>query len=461
MERKQERAVGANGELTTREMYRRAISVAWPAVLESFFISLAGMIDTMMVATMGSYAVAAVGLTAQPKFIALTVFFAINVAVSALVARRKGEQDRESANETFLTAFIMAMTACVVITAVFLIFTPQLMRLAGSNEDTHASAVTYFRVIIGGTVFNVISMTINSAQRGSGNTRISMTTNVVSSIVNIVFNYLLIGGKFGFPKLGVFGAALATVLGTVAAAGMSIASLYRKKSYVSIPFIIQKRVRARMRDIRLIVHLAANMIVENLAMRVGFVATALMAARLGTDVFAAHNIGMNLLGLTFSFADGMQVAGVALAGEALGAGKKEDARQYGSICQRIGFFISLGLSVFLLLGGRWFFGLYFPDAPHILDYGVLICRFMTVICILQISQIIFGACLRAAGDVRYALVSSLISCTLIRTGVTILCVQVLGLGLTGIWLGILGDQIMRFIFMSLRFKAGKWVDIKL
>ena len=452
--------MGGNGELTTREMYRRAISVAWPAVLESFFISLAGLIDTKMVAGLGPYAVAAIGLTAQPKFIALTVFFAINVAVSALVARRKGEQDRETANETFLTAFIVAMVACVAITAVFFIFTPQIMRLAGSNEDTHQAAVTYFRVIIGGTVFNVISMTINSAQRGSGNTQISMTTNVASSIVNIIFNYLLIGGHFGFPKLGVFGAALATVLGTVVAAGMSIASLYRRNSYVSIPFMLRKHIRSRVRDLRLIAHLASNMIVENLAMRVGFLATALVAARLGTDVFAAHNIGMNLLGLAFSFADGMQVAGVALAGEALGAGKKEDAKKYGSICQRIGFFISLGLSAFLLLGGRWFFSLYFP-APHILEHGVLICRFMTVICILQISQIIFGACLRAAGDVRYALVSSLISCTLIRTGVTVLAVNVLDLGLLGIWLGIFSDQFMRFIFMSLRFKAGKWVDIKL
>lgn len=72
-----------------RGMFREAIDMAWPAVLESFFTSLAGMIDTMMVSSMGSYAVAAVGLTSQPKFIGLTPFFAVNVAVSALVARRK------------------------------------------------------------------------------------------------------------------------------------------------------------------------------------------------------------------------------------------------------------------------------------------------------------------------------------------------------------------------------------
>ena len=77
-------------QLSTREMTRRALSVAWPAMMESFFVSLAGMIDTMMVSALGSSAVAAVGLTNQPKFIGLTLFFGINVAVSALVARRKG-----------------------------------------------------------------------------------------------------------------------------------------------------------------------------------------------------------------------------------------------------------------------------------------------------------------------------------------------------------------------------------
>ena len=126
---------------TRRSMTRKAISVAWPAVMESFFVVLAGMIDTMMVAELGPYAVAATGLTAQPKFIGLTVFFGINIAVSALVARRKGEKNQEDANEITLTALWLTVALCAVLTAVFVIFTPQMMRLAGSNEDPHEAAV--------------------------------------------------------------------------------------------------------------------------------------------------------------------------------------------------------------------------------------------------------------------------------------------------------------------------------
>ena len=443
-----------------QRMTRKAISVAWPAMAESFFVTLAGMIDTMMVSAMGSYAVAAVGLTNQPKFIGLTLFFGVNIAVSALIARRKGEQRRENANEIMLTGMLLTAVLCVAISLLFVVFAPQIMTAAGSNADTHEAAVEYFRIIMGGTFFNVLTMIINAAQRGSGNTRLSMVTNLTSSVVNVFFNYLLIGGNLGFPKLGIRGAAIATVLGTVVSAAMAVYSLFRPNSYIRIPDMIRNRIRATKESLKSIWNLAYNSSMENIAMRVGFVATALLAARLGTDEFAAHNIGMNILGLGFSFADGMQVAAVALTGEALGAGRKQEAREYGSICQRIGFLISIGLAVLLLVGGRWFYSLYFSEA-HILDMGVLITRYTMVIVLLQISQIIYTGCLRAAGDVRYTLVVALISVTVIRTVMTLLLVAVFNLGLHGIWLGVLSDQLSRFLLMRRRFRQGKWVDLRI
>lgn len=441
-------------------MTRKAISVAWPAMAESFFVTLAGMIDTMMVSEMGPSAVAAVGLTNQPKFIGLTLFFGINIAVSALIARRKGEQKRESANTVLLTALVLSTILCAVITLLFVVLSPQIMELAGSNADTHEMAVEYFQIIMGGMFFSVLTMVINAAQRGSGNTRLSMTTNLTSSIVNVFFNYLLIGGNLGFPAWGIRGAAIATVLGTVVSAIMAVFSLFRPNSYVRIPDIIRQKIRMTKESLRSIWKLAYNSSLENIAMRIGFLATALLAARLGTDEFAAHNVGMSILGLGFSFADGMQVAAVALAGEALGAGEKQKAREYGNICQRIGLIISIALAILLLAGGRWFYSLYFKE-EHILDMGMLINRYTMVIVLLQISQIIYTGCLRAAGDVRYTLVGALISVTVIRTVVTVVLVLVFNLGLHGIWLGVLSDQLSRFTLMRRRFKQGNWVNLRI
>ena len=442
----------------SKALLRETLRMAWPAVLESFFVALAGMIDTMMVASLGTYAVAAVGLTTQPKFIALAVFFSCNVAVSALIARRRGQGDRKNANEILLTALVFVIIACAVITALSIIFANQIITFSGSNPDTHSSAVTYFRVIQGGMIFNVLTLTINSAQRGSGNTRIAMTTNVVSSIINILFNYLLIGGHFGFPRWELFGAAVATVLGTVVASVMSISSLFRKDSYVSIPLILKEKLRPQLESLKSIYQLASNLFVENIAMRVGFLTTAMLAARLGTDAFAAHQVGMNFLSLGFSFGDGMQVAAVALIGRSLGEQKAVKAKLYGDLCQKTGLAISFILAVILIVFGRPLFSLFF-DTPEVLEMGILISYYIIVILLFQISQIIYGGCLRGAGDVRYCLFASLISVTIIRTGVTWVLTSAMNMGLHGIWIGILADQLSRFILLSLRFRQGYWTQL--
>ena len=447
-------------EYDRKALFKETIMMAWPALLESFFVALAGMIDTMMVSSMGTYAVAAVGLTTQPKFITLAVFFSINVAVSALVARRRGQSDQRSANRILLTALIMTLVCCVILTALTVIFASPIISLCGSSADTHEAAVLYFRVVQAGMIFNVLSLCINAAQRGSGNTRIAMTTNITSSIVNVVFNYLLINGHFGFPKWGLFGAAFATVLGTVAAAVMSVRSLFSKNSYVSIPYIRSEKVRPRFETVGQIMGLGSNMLVENIAMRVGFVVTAVLAAKLGTEAFAAHNVGMNFLSLGFSFGDGMQVAAVALIGRSLGEGKPDKAKVYGSLCQRTGLAISCILAVVLFFFGRTLFSLFFTEAA-VLDMGVLICNYIIVIILFQISQIIFGGCLRGAGDMKYCLFASLVSVTLIRSVVTWGLTSVFQLGLHGIWIGILSDQLSRFVFLSLRFREGSWAEIRI
>ncbi len=439
---------------------KRTISIAWPSVLESFFIAVAGLIDTLMVSNLGSHAVAAVGLTTQPKFIAFSIFMAISVSVSALVARRRGEQDKFKANQTLVTAMVMSLILCLIVTSLMIYFTPEIIRLSGSSEETHDLGVNYLRIIMAGLIFNIISMNINSAQRGSGNTRIAFTTNLVSSIVNIFFNYLLIDGNWGFPALGVTGAALATVIGTAVAAAMSIASLFRRESFVSLPLMVKRKIGFAKDIAKEITNLGSTIFAENLAARIGFLVTAVTAAKLGTDQFAAHNVGMNLLSLSFAFGDGMQVAAVALTGNALGAGKKDEAIKYGKTCQEIGLTISGIIAAVFVLFRKSIFRVFFDD-PKIVEMGEVIIMFLIFIVLFQISQVIFGGCLRAAGDVRFTLLASLLSITLVRSVSTLIYVNVLGLGLAGIWLGILSDQICRLLILRRRFKQGKWVDRKI
>ncbi|MDO5026512.1 MAG: MATE family efflux transporter [Tissierellia bacterium] len=443
-----------------KDFYKIAIKMAWPSVLESFFIALAGMIDTIMVGSLGNFAIASVGLTTQPKFIGFTIFFALNIALSALVARRRGQGDKKGANQVFMTAITISLVLCLIISVSMVVFAGQIMQLAGSNFDTHEASVSYFQIIMGGMIFNVVAMIINAAQRGSGNTKIAFVTNLTSSIVNIVFNYLLIGGKFGFPALGIKGAALATVFGSFLAMILSIRSLFHRDSLIEFNYIRNKNIMMNLDSLKSLFSLASTMFVENIAMRIGFLATALTAAKLGTDAFAVHNAGMNILSLGFSFGDGMQVAAVALAGRSLGENKPDLAIKYGYICQRIGLLISILLSLILMVFGKNIMALYF-DQLEVINMGIMITRFIMVIVLLQISQLIFAGCLRSGGDVKYTMITGFVSVTIIRTAVTLTSVNVFSLGLTGIWMGILADQASRFIMFALRFRGRKWTKISI
>ena len=444
-----------------KEHLKTCFHMAWPAVLESFFMAFAGLLDSLMVSTLGASTVAAVGLTAQPKFVALAIFIALNVSISALVARRRGENKREDANQIVMTAFLFALISTAIISTVFILNIDAILTLCGTNADTHADAVTYLTIIMAGIIFNVIQMTINSAQRGSGNTKITMRTNMVSNTINVIGNWLLIGGHLGFPALGVRGAAIATVFGSFVASVMSIASIMGKDTFISIPFMIKSKLLPAWNSFKSIVQIGYSIFFEQLLMRIGFMATAIMAADQGTNAMAAHQVSMNLRGLAFSFGDGLQAAAVALIGRSLGEQKPDLAKSYGSTCRIMGVGVAIMLGLIYLLGGEWLFGLFFPEEPHIVTICMNISYVIIVTILFQISQVIYMGCLRGAGDTKYTAKCSMFSVTLVRTIFAYVCCYIFHWGIIGIWMGILGDQVSRYIFASIRFKQGKWVNIKI
>ncbi len=443
-----------------KETLKITIDMAWPAIVESFFVAFAGLIDSLMVSSLGSYAVAAVGLTTQPKLLGLALFFALNVAISALVAQRRGEKKQDSANEILLTAVLFIVIAAIISSIVFVLFAGAIIDFCGSTADTHNDAVVYFRIIMGGMIFNCIQMGINAAQRGAGNTKITMRTNVTSNTINILLNYLLINGRFGFPALGIRGAALATISGTVVACIMSVASIFKKESFLSIPYILEQHIRPTLSAFLNLIRVAYSVFFEQVLMRIGFMLTAIMAADQGTDAMAAHQVGMNIMALSFAFGDGLQATAVALIGRSLGSGDPDLAKEYGRTCRLIGAVIAVCLVAIYYFGASGLYHLFFTE-DHIVAIGVQIMHVIIFVVIFQICQVIYMGCLRGAGDTLYTAVASMISVTFIRTIISYFCGYVLGWGIIGIWMGVLGDQISRFIFATVRFRQGKWVKIKI
>ena len=167
---------------------------------------------------------------------------------------------------------------------------------------------------------------------------------------------------------------------------------------------------------------------------------------------------MNVLNIAFCFGDGLSVASVALVGQSMGEKRIDLAQIYGSICQRIGFLISILLGIVFFVFGRNIVGL-FSSEPKILDDGAVLLDMMAFIVLLQISQVIFNGCLRGAGDTRFVAVVSLISVTFVRPFFSWLFCYPVGLGLVGAWVALMLDQLVRFLLSRYRFGSGKWSKI--
>ncbi len=439
-------------------VYNKFFNVAWPSAIESLLVGLIGSVDTMMVGTLGKGAIAAVGITNQPKFILLAVIFSLNVGITAIVARRKGQQDREGANHTLRAGMILSALVSLTMSILGFIFAVPILKFAGAEASYLKDALDYFRVLMVSIFFTALNLTINAAQRGSGNTKISMRTNIVANIVNITFNYLLINGIGVFPALGVKGAAIATCLGAIAAGIMSVTTLLKSGAFLSLRSKASWRINHRV--LEPITKVSGSAFVEQVFMRIGFFAYAIIVAKLGTTSYEAHLICINILNLSFCFGDGFSVAASSLVGQSLGAKRPDMAIIYGKAGQRLAFLISSMLFIFFITGRDFLVSLFTND-PAIITLGAGIMLIIAFTTHAQTSQVIISGCLRGAGDTVFVAITSMISVALIRPTLTWLLCFPLSFGLYGAWIALCGDQFLRLVLNFIRFSNGKWTKIKL
>lgn len=446
------------GELPSmKDIYKRTFNIAWPSTLESVLISLISAVDMIMVGSIGADAIASVGITNQPKFIILAVILSLNVGVTVVVSRRKGEENPDAANRCLRQAMIISIVVAFILSILGIIYAKEILYLAGANNEYIDLAVTYFRLIMIGNIFYSVSLTINAAQKGCGNTKISMRTNLTANLVNLIFNFLLINGIGFFPKLGVVGAAIATSLGNIVAFIMSLMSLTHKEQFLYLSkHQSWKFDKKTLSDLYFI---SSSSFVEQVFMRIGFFLYSKTVASLGTIAFATHQVCMNIMNLSFSFGDGLSVATSSLVGQSLGAKRKDLAKIFSTSTQKLGKVAALILGICLIIFRYQIISLFTND-PVIIQTGGNIVFIIVITVVFQITQVITFGCLRSAGDVKFTAMVSLVSVTAVRPILTYLLAFPLGLGLIGAWLSLFLDQLCRYFASKIRYQQGKWVNIK-
>jgi putative MATE family efflux protein len=450
----------------SKELYQDIIRIAWPSFVELLLTQLASMVDLMMVGSMGgkahpeigTQALAAVGLTTQPKFLLMAAFIAMNTGVTALVARNKGTGDGKQANLVVRQGLLFTFVATIILSILGAVFAKPMVIFMGSTEWIVTKwATEYLQIQMIGFLSFALTSTITASLRAVGDSKTSMIYNLIANLVNVVFNWLLIYGNLGFPELGVAGASLATVIGQVVAFIMAATVILRGNGFLKLEFKLgfrpNKVVLGNM------VNIGFPAMVEQLLMRAGMIIFAKTVATLGTTAYATHQVCMNIQALSFMTGQAFAVCATTLIGQSLGKRRTDMAQAYCSRTRTVGFVVSIILGITFALFGGPLVSLYNSD-PEIIRIGGFIMLFVAFLQPFQSSQFIIAGGLRGAGDTKSVAIFSFITILLVRPIAAIALVSV-GLGLYGAWAAMALDQILRSALVIWRYNSGKWKLIKL
>mgnify|MGYP002856637588 CR=1 FL=1 len=450
----------------SKELYRDVVRIAWPSFVELILTQLASMVDLMMVGSIGgsehtdwgAMALSAVGLTNQPKFLLMAAFIAMNTGVTAMVARYKGIGEREKANLVVRQGLLFTFVSTILLSVLGIIFSRPMIILMGSTEETVTLwATQYLQIQLAGFLTMALTSTITASLRGVGDSRSSMFYNLIANAVNVVFNYLLIYGHFGFPALGVAGASIATVIGQLVAFVISLWIILRGNGFLQLEF--RKGFRPDRMTMRDLIHIGLPSMAEQLLMRVGMIVFSITVASLGTIAFATHQVCMNIQALSFMTGQAFAVSSTTLVGQSLGKRRPDMAQAYCSRAQRIGMFVAFFLTAAFALFGGQIVSLYNSD-PQIVSMGATIMLFVAFVQPFQASQFIVAGGLRGAGDTRATAVITMITMMIIRPILALILVRV-GLGIYGAWIAVAADQLTRTFLVFSRYRQGRWKLIRL
>ena len=436
------------------------ISLTWPALAENVLSSLISMVDMMMVGGLGPYAIAAVGLITQPKFILIAAFMAMNAGTTTLVAQNKGANNLDGANSALNQALILAIGMTVVIGSAMLFLAEPLVRLIagdGLSEHIIAEALKYYKIQIYGLPTVSLTFTMNAALRGAGNTRITFYNNMVANLVNVVLNYCLINGRFGFPRMEVAGASLATVIGQFVGFCMVLYTVIKGKQYVRL--FIKRLVQIEWQMIKRIMNIGIPSLAEQLIMRIGAIWFTTIVTSLGDMAYASHMVAMNIQMFSFSTGMAFGTAATTLVGQCIGRKRIDLAKVYVRMTQYLGLIVSVTIALVMFFFGQAITRLYSDDMGIIILAADML-KIVAIVNPIVNARFTYVSALRGAGDARFMAVISFVGMIVVRPLIGILLVNVMDMGLTGVWIALSSDFVISFFITIGRYKRGKWTTLE-
>ena len=427
--------------------------LAWPAILSNLLFSVIGIVTIKIVGTLGAEAVAAV-TTGHRIFWGLqATLMAISAGTTALVARSWGADDPTEAARVTTVSLWLSNAVAIGLMLPCIFFAYEIASVFGLDENPTRLAAEFIQYL---SLFNIafsINMILGAALRAAGDTKTPLWIGVATNIVNVVLVYLLVHGMYGFPPMGVVGAAIANGV-SFAVGGLIFLYLYyshRMRVGVGGPNSVT---RARVRQL---VHIGYPAGVEQFVFQIGFIAFLWLVAFFGTAPYAAYGVGVQILSVSFVVGFGFSIAGSTLVGQHLGAGDSEGAVSSGwrALAMAIGSMVVLSIVIALFANE---IARYLINDDEVVRLTVVFIYIMALVQPLMAVEFTLGGCLRGAGDTRFPLMTTMVGLCGVRVGLAAVFV-LLGFSVEWIYAALIGDYIVKAVMLLYRFHGGKWQHI--
>ncbi len=433
---------------------RRVLALALPAVGEQLLNMTVGLADTFMVGHLGAEAVAAVGLANQAVLLVTTFFAAVATGVTALVARHTGAAEGDRANGITHQGYLLGAALGVAMMALGLALATPTMLVLQAPAEVVAPGANYLSIVA--ITFLLASWLFigNAALRGSGDTRSPMLIMLAVNVVNIIVAYAFIYGPGPLPALGVAGSAIGAAIGRGAGGLIVTYLLWRGRAGLRL------RLRHLLPDgvqIKRILNIGLPAGAEQLLMRFAMTAYTMTVAALGTQAFAAHQLALQGESLSYMPGFGFAVAATTLVGQGLGAGNPARARADAYLASRLAAIVMTAMGVLFFVFPAQIMGVFIND-PEVIRLGIWPLRLVAFSQPALALVMVLAGALRGAGDTRATLAITGASLWLVRLPLALLLVG--PFGLVGAWIAMGVDLNLRGLGMWLRFRSGKWAQLK-
>lgn len=448
------------------------LRLAMPAVGEQLLSLMVGVVDTWLVGHLGKEALASVGLANQWVMMATTLFSAVAVGTTALIARAVGARDGEMARRALQQSILLSVVIGLVTTLLGVALAGPAVAVLGAEADTQPLAGSYLRIVATIFFFSTLMFVSNAAMRGAGDTRTPFVIMLVVNGLNALVAWLLINGVAGLPAMGVAGSAVGAAVGRSVGGILAVALLLKGRQGLRLSL---RGLRPEGDMIRRILRVGMPSGAENILFRVAQMVFFWVVAGLGTAVLAAQQVALNATSVSFLPGFGFAVAGTTLVGQNLGAQSPSRAERSGYLSFYWGCAIMIGMGI-VLIAFPGSFMRFFTSDPEVIELGILPLRIIGLAQPFLAASMIFSGSLRGAGDTQGPLWINASALWLLRIPLSVLFTQGLatffpawsssalpawlmhglGWGLRGAWIAMACDMVVRGALMFRRFRSGRW-----